>query len=917
VVLIASAAALAITVAVVAVAGLAAYRRWRDTTDNALRRDVVQPLPVASEPAERSPIEVLGRQPATEYTVTVSVTPPPQSTAVQLAIDPNFEAAAWQPIAGSADLELPFTVPNSGYNMIYARFRDADGSVGSASVAGVTVDPTYQQATSSADGPHEPSWIRPFSPTEMVVRIEAGRLARGAIEPYDLDNPADGDKIGNRRGWATVERDGTTYGTQVSKRTDAIRRPDRLIGEPLDGDRLVDGPWVLSSSQDSNYGEGATITEVAYQARPGASGFDADGDRIGEVVHELVLTLPAELRDGAEYRLAGPEPVAATVFVFSPDTMVSPAVRVNQVGFEPGDQPKLAFLAGWYDGIGFTATQPNQQPRFRVVDEATGEVAFEGTGQPPVERDEMGRGDLSGGPVVTLDFSPLARPGTYRVCVDRIGCSHRFEIDDGVWARLATTVARSTFHQRSGTELGPPYTSIVRPRPYHPADGATVEASTYSLLDAQSQTSNTDFAQLAAGRTGTLVAEAWGGHFDAGDWDRRINHLWYARAAAQLVMLFPQTFARLETNIPESGDAVPDLLDEALWTVDLYRRMQLPSGAIRGGIEASAHPPANATSWSDDLAVFAYAPDRFSSYVYAGVAAELSVALGPYDQARADELLTSALAAMSWAEDGESGPDEPAGSRAQEMVAEQRMVAAAAMLMATGEADWHDLFVETADFLADEDLYLSCHAHDRCDAAWLYLQADEMATDESIRAELRRRFVATADGIEAAATGTAYGWTVENPFVPLVWGLGSGGAPHTSGLLKAFALTGDQRYRAAAVRSASVALGANPQNRSLVTGVGTEPVRNPQINDTKFGGLPVWPGTPVYGRHQLNATADDSWVVDDVLTPAGAAPPPGELPYMWQWYDVDSVALFNEFTVHQSHAEALWTFGVLAATSAD
>ncbi len=877
-------------------------------------------------------IVAVGSQPLANGSLTLAVTAPDGVQAIQLSEDANFGGATWQPVEENTESEFKFEVSNTGYNVVFARFLFADNSTSGISVAGVTVDPTYQAATSSVDGLHQPSWVRPFSPTELVVRIEAGRLQRGAIEPYDLNNPIEGDDVSNRRGRLIVKRGGSTYGTQVSKRLDAIRRPDQLLGRPLDVESLLDDGWSLSSKQDPNYQGGVALGQLRHIARPGGSGFNEDLDLISELTHDIVIELPSPLQPGVDYRLEPPESVAATTVRFEPETMLSPAVRVNQVGFAPEDEPKVAYLAGWFDGIGNSATELDQQPPFLVVDVDTGDVAFRGEGQAPTALDEMGRGDLSGAPVVTLDFSPLTRRGRYRVCVDNIGCSYPFNIADNVWAELATTVARSTYHQRSGIELGPPFTPILRPRPYHPADGATVEISGYSLLQAQSQTSNTDFAELVAQRTGERLDEAWGGHFDAGDWDRRINHMWYARSASQLVMAFPETFARLETNIPESQDQVPDLLDEALWTIDLYRRMQLPSGAIRGGIEASEHPPADASSWTDDLAVFAYAPDRFSSYVYAGAAAEMAVALRPYDGARSDVLLRSALLAMAWAESSQTdvgqvgssvgagaGDSESADGTAEDnaarMVAGQRNVAAAALLLATGDPEWHDLFVRTATFLDDDDLYLSCHAHTRCDAAWLYLQVDDALTDEAIRDELLNRFVVTADAIVAAASGTAYGWTTENPFVPLVWGLGSGGAPHTSGLLKAYALTGDERYRAAAVRSASAALGANPMNRSMLTGIGSEPVRNPQINDSKFGGIPVWPGTPIYGNHQLNSLDDDSWVINDVLEPAGVSPAPDQQPYLWQWYDVDSVALFNEFTVHQSQAEALWTFGVLAATS--
>ncbi len=893
-----------------AFAGLTLLQRWRSDDDNALRRTSLPPLAL-SEEAAAGPLRIVGPQPLASMLLTVAVTAPNGAQAVRVGQDPSFVVEPWQPVRFDGETEIEMTAAGTGYQTIFAQFLMEDGSVSATSVAGATIDPHYAAATASAsaDGTHRPSWVRPFSPTELLLRVEAGRLIRGSIEAYDFDDPPDGDDISTDRGRLVVKRYDRVYGLQVSKRRDAIRRPDRLIGAALDIDAVLDGRWTISSGDDDSYRDGREPLSIRHLARPGGAGIDEDLDRVSEVTYDIIVTMPTPLEPGATYRIEPAGTVAPATLDYDPATITSPAVRVNQHGMAPGDEIKLAYLSGWYDGIGVSATELNGNPDFLVIDIDTGDVAKRGQGRPIDAEDEMGRGDLTGAPVIALDFSSLDRPGRYRVCVDRIGCSYRFEISDRAWHELSTVVARALYHQRSGIELGPPFTPIQRPRPYHPADGATVAASDYSLLQAQTETTNTDFAKLVEQATDEPLAEAWGGHFDAGDWDRRINHLWLARVASQLVGAFPNTFEALELNIPESGDPVPDVLDEALWSIDLYRRMQLPNGAIRGGIEASEHPPANASSWADDLAVFAYAPDPFSTYLYAGVAAETSVALEPYDPTRADELLASSLAAMNWAEAADVAPGT------EETVAEQRNVAAAALLLATGDPDWHDLFVRTATFLNDDDPYLSCHTHRRCDAAWLYLQADESLTDETIRAELRDRFIISADAIVSAADSTAYGWTTENPFVPLVWGLGSGGAPHTSGLLRAYLLTNDGRYRAAALRSAGAALGANPMNRALLTGIGSEPVRNPQINDVKYGGLPAWAGTPVYGHHLLNSLDDDQWVFDDLLGPAGADPDPGELPYLWQWYDVDSVALFNEFTVHQSHSEALWTFGILAATS--
>jgi hypothetical protein len=236
------------------------------------------------------------------------------------------------------------------------------------------------------------------------------------------------------------------------------------------------------------------------------------------------------------------------------------------------------------------------------------------------------------------------------------------------------------------------------------------------------------------------------------------------------------------------------------------------------------------------------------------------------------------------------------------------------MLRLTGDRHWHDVFVEATTLDDGVDAYLSCSDHGRCDAAWIYLALDPSLTDPGLRATIEQSVVATADEILAAAEGTSFGWAVENRFAPLIWGLGVGGSPSSIGLLRAYELTGDERYRDGAVRSAAVSLGANPINTSFVTGVGAEPVRYPLIVDTMNGGLPVWPGTPVYGAHQVDQWADEGWVDEFVLGPGGVRPLSEDVPYLWQWFDVSIVAMFDEFTVFQSHGEAIVAYGLLAAT---
>ena len=137
-----------------------------------------------------------------------------------------------------------------------------------------------------------------------------------------------------------------------------------------------------------------------------------------------------------------------------------------------------------------------------------------------------------------------------------IGCSYDFAIDPlSTWRRAANTVARGLYHQRSGIALEEPYTALVRPAAF--PEGTEFHQTDLTMIDDPSNVGQDDrFAEYPEHDTGALVEGAWGGHFDAGDWNSRIQHLDDLRIALDLVRLYPDAWS--DINIPESGDRVPD-----------------------------------------------------------------------------------------------------------------------------------------------------------------------------------------------------------------------------------------------------------------------------------------------------------------------------------------------------------------------
>ena len=781
--------------------------------------------------------------------VDVDLIAPTNAAEVQVAFEPTFANSQWQTID---DLEMRSL--STGVQEFFVRYRASNGApVGELDTLALSI-------------------LAPITPlTGDVANAEDVRVTKVAADVLQIDMIV---------GEVVFEETGQAW----------------LAGPDLPVDQ-----WFADNTEVQIDGRTVGVEDMARQAWPVGN---IDGDTFA-------------LRHRVHIRLAEPitgssASVGLTGFETAPTGSVdadsfSPAIRLGELGWGAADE-KLGYVTVW-SGLG-EQIAGIANTTARIVDADTGAEALSVVGrsfEQPIAEGELWRGDLTGAPTTIFDFSDLQTPGDYRMCVDGLGCSTSFQVSiDGPWQSMTSTVARALFHQRSGIELEQPFTAFARPRGYHPDDGLTVEASGQTLVqDPNGRGEGEPFEALVGARTGDPVDGAWGGHFDAGDWDRRVQHLWLARRLTDLVELFPDTTGALELNIPESGDDIPDLLDEARWTIDLFTRLQDDSGAVRGGIEAESYSLDGATSWTESLDVFAYAPDAWSTSIYAGVAADMAFVLDRYDSDAAADYLDSAIRAMQWSEANLG--TVPAGDEDLDV---QRAIAAVSLYRATGDEQWHDLFLQLSPLSSGVDR-TPCVLATSCESNWRYATLPAELGRDDVRARATESIVGIADELLFVGESTAFGWTPEGPNIQLIWSNGPS-IPHSVGIMRAFLLTGDQRYRDQAVRNASFALGGNPAGITYLTGVGTENPRQPLLVDQRNAGLPIWPGTPIYGVFTSWQLPD--WYLNFFLRDAGATPDPAGWPTLHNFVDQGVFAGHSEFTVQQSHGEAIWTFGALNGT---
>ncbi|HSM84178.1 MAG TPA: glycoside hydrolase family 9 protein [Nodosilinea sp.] len=748
----------------------------------------------------------------------------------------------------------------------------------------------------------------------IVLSVYQGRVSHARQEPY---RPEPQDKLEQSGDDTWVMRRGQPIGTLVGPNQDILYGFDRYEDTTFREAWAQPRSYRIQSADDPNYGQPVAPTAVHRKSKPVDTAQVGRNERRWPMYHRFYLSLPTPLSPGQTYQIqvAGQEG-AAVALVYEPDRLVSEAVHVSAVGFRPDDPVKVGFLSTWM-GTGGGLNYP-EGLGFQVIDEATDTVALRGQAE---RRYRSGEAEDARDRTYTLtevdqlDFSDLTAPGTYRLCVDTVGCSRSFLVGDEAWQQAFTVAARGFYHQRSGIALGPPYTDIERPRPFHPDDGVEVYHSTTGLLNTlnglNAQGDDPDnFTNLVRGKTDQRVANAWGGYFDAGDWDRRIQHLDVAHWLLELLELFPQPLGNLALNIPESSNDRPDLLDEALWGIDLYRRMQTPEGGIRGGIESTAHPRRGETSWQESLTVLAYAPDPWSSYIYAGAAARAAQALATYAADQAPTYRDSALAAMAWAEDRHQQGIE-AVDWAQQRIEADRALAALSLYRLTRDRTWHDRFATAYRAIpaaAKDDYRVLPPLRE---VAFLYSQLPADQADPALQAELQGRLLAEADAAIGTGQTTAFGWTKIHPSTPVGWGDGLG-APKVRTLLRAHALTGQDRYLDAALLGTQFAVGANPDNMTYTTGLGHTSPQNPLISDQRITG-DVLPGITLYGPIDTGFYGSD-WFFD--VLESVAIPPARQWPSVETYFDIYYVPNINEFTVMQSMGDAAYAWGYLAGRAA-
>jgi endoglucanase len=746
--------------------------------------------------------------------------------------------------------------------------------------------------------------IYPVREDFLAIEITTGAIIHGQQKPY---KPEFGDRIEpqpNNNDLVTTLT--SKKGSLIGKDKKNLYSFDQRSGLSLEASWLSNRQtYTIQSSDDPQYQKPRSPGQVHHKTKPTDMGEMAEGYHAWQQKHTAYLQLPVPLIPGKTYTFTfqGSQ-LKPKTYIHQPTSIRSEAVHVSQLGFRPDDPSKLAFLSTWMgSGGGLTY---GESRTFWLREAQSRRIVFEG--KTSLRRNQNETEDpkdknYNATPVYGLDFSTFGQPGHYQVCVAEIGCSFPFSIAQEQWQKAFYVSARGFYHQRSGIEMKLPYTSFKRPLNFHPKVGTTVYASTTRLMDTdQGLWNKPGFSeQLAKTKTKTIVPNAWGGYFDAGDWDRRIQHVEASQNLLELAELFPTFINQTALNLPESDNKTPDLIDEALWNLDFYRRLQTQDGGIRGGIQSITDPKRGEMSWQESGEVYAYAPDPWASYIYAAGAAQLAQWLKLHNPEQSKIYQTSALRAMAYAE-----RELPTLKDSPKEIRDRRNHAALELYRLTSDPQWHQLFITTSTFKEPSN---PTDRRGQLTAAFLYSRMPKAQTEAKLQAETRQAILTEADIALAQTQKAGFGWAKTEPDAPIGWGHGLG-TPRAIALLHGHFLSQETKYLSAALLSSQFSAGANPDNMVFTTGLGLRSPKHPLVFDQRLSNQDPPPGITVYGPFDKEFYGD-FWTIKEFKE--SLHPNIESWPSVETHFDVFLMPITTEFTMMETIGPTTYTWGYLAA----
>jgi len=492
-------------------------------------------------------------------------------------------------------------------------------------------------------------------------------------------------------------------------------------------------------------------------------------------------------------------------------------IRLNQIGFYPTG-PKVAVVSAGNPGTAFT-----------IKKAGSGEVVHQGMLSAPRVNAFSQRNTR------IADFSAFQKTGSYVVEVPAVGISHSFEIKDKVHEPVAVGALKGFYFQRVSTVLQERYAGKWQRPAGHPDDKIIIHPS----------------AATHARPAGTVIASPMG-WYDAGDYNKYIVNSGITMGTLMsLYEDFPGFCKALKTDIPESGNALPDLLDEVLWNLRWMLTMQDPDD---GGVY---HKLTNAEFDGMNLMPHQAVKPRYvvqksttATLDFAAVTAQAARIFREFESqlpGLADSCLVAAEAAWTWATlypdvlydqkamNDQFDPDVNTGAYGDKEVADEWLWAAAELYLTTKDYTYY----QTVVFFRNADLSVPNWSDVEALASYSLLRHQKSleAPFDSDVPEFKARIIQLADNLIQDVEKHAYHTVMGKTSKDFVWGSSGHAANQGILLIQAYSLTKDRKYLNHALGNLDYLLGRNATGFSFLTGFGDKTPMHPHHRPSVADGI--------------------------------------------------------------------------------
>ena len=362
--------------------------------------------------------------------------------------------------------------------------------------------------------------------------------------------------------------------------------------------------WVIKSAADGNYGTTGLNPLNCYRKSRmnGMAEMDwntpaGDWTYLYTMEHWIFLRLPSSLSQDASYTIEinanTNSDVLSQALPYDILSSKSEAIHVNLVGYLDDSSVKAVDLYMWMGNGGqrnYASFVGKKVYIYNVDTSATQEVNTVAFWK--ASATEMIHHNLTASDVWKADFTGFNTPGTYRIAIEGIGCSEDFEIKADAYFEPFRVSTLGYFYMRIGQETNYPGMPVPRRPLYIPYVSPTstrVYITTMSPIHPEWGT----FSGGDVWDNPTAWANykkpgnpennnAYGGHSDAADWDRHLGHI---SNIYDMLLPYILTDGKLnddDLGIVESGNGIPDILDEARNEVDFWLRLKDGDGYSHG-----------------------------------------------------------------------------------------------------------------------------------------------------------------------------------------------------------------------------------------------------------------------------------------------------------------------------------------------